>query len=54
MKHRLAGRWDKIVIHAREVDWGNASVGLLASEYGRHWFATRTDEPVAGFLVHGR
>ena len=51
-KARLAKRWDKIAVRARDVDWGKDCLGSMASRLGLPWYRGRGEEPLSRFLVY--
>jgi len=46
----LLERWDKLVIRARRIDWGDAELGELGKRCGTPWFANRSRERIADYL----
>lgn len=46
----LLERWDKLVIRARRINWGNAELGNLGKRCGTPWFENRSRERIADYL----
>ncbi len=46
----LSERWDRLVIRARQINWGNAELGSLGKRCGTPWFENRSNERIADYL----
>jgi len=46
----LSERWDRLVIRARLIDWGDAELGELGKRCGTPWFGNRSHERVTDYL----
>lgn len=46
----LSDRWDRLVLRARRINWGDAELGNLGKRCGIPWFENRSRERIADYL----
>ncbi len=48
----LAAKWDRIVVLAREINWGELKIVDLSRHLGLPWFEKRSQDRVADFIAY--
>jgi transcriptional regulator with XRE-family HTH domain len=48
----LSERWDRLVIRARRINWGDAELGNLGKRCGIPWFQNRSHERISEYLQY--